>query len=64
MDAALADARTAYAGAQAANDHAAIAAASRDLRYWNARRGSARVVLNSADTTQVLFWQPGDCTSR
>jgi transcription elongation GreA/GreB family factor len=55
IEGALVAARTAYAGAQAENDRAAIAAASRDLRYWNARRGSARIVLNSADTTQVRF---------
>ena len=42
-------------GAQAANDRAAMAAASRDLRYWNTRRGTARIVLNSTDTTQVRF---------
>ena len=55
IDAALAAAQTAYAGAQAANDRAAMAAASRDLRYWNTRRGTARIVLNSTDTTQVRF---------
>ena len=42
-------------GAQAANDRAAMAAASRDLRYWNTRRGTARIVLNSTDTKQVRF---------
>jgi transcription elongation GreA/GreB family factor len=42
-------------GAQAANDRAAMAAASRDLRYWNTRRGTARIVLNSTDITQVRF---------
>jgi transcription elongation GreA/GreB family factor len=55
IDAALAAARTAYAGAQAANDRAAMAATLRELRYWNARRATARIVLNSADATQVRF---------
>ena len=55
INAALAAARTAYAGAQAANDRAAMAATLRELRYWNARRATARIVLNSADATQVRF---------
>ena len=55
IDVALAAARTVYAGAQAAFDRASMAAASRDLRYWNARRATARIVFNSADATQVRF---------
>lgn len=55
IDAALAAARAALARAQMADDRAAMAAASRDLRYWNARRTTARVVPDSSDTTRVHF---------
>jgi len=37
----LATSRTAFAVAEAADDRAAMATASRDLRYWNARRYGA-----------------------
>jgi len=40
-------AREAYAAAQASAHHAALAAAGRDLRYWSARRATARVVRAS-----------------
>lgn len=55
INAALAASRAVYAVAQAGDDRSAMAAASRDLRYWNARHATARIVLNSDDTTQVHF---------
>jgi transcription elongation GreA/GreB family factor len=51
----LGAAREAHAAAHAANDRAAMAQASRDVRYWAARRATARVVLNPTDTTRVRF---------
>ena len=48
LDAALAAARTAYNAAQAGGgitaDRTAMARATRDLRYWSARRASAQLV--------------------
>jgi transcription elongation GreA/GreB family factor len=55
IEGALAASRAAFAVAEATDDHAAMAAASRDLRYWNARRATARIVLDSDDTTHVRF---------
>jgi transcription elongation GreA/GreB family factor len=55
IDSAVAAARAALARAQTADDQAAMAAASRDLRYWNTRRITARVVPNSSDMTRVHF---------
>jgi transcription elongation GreA/GreB family factor len=53
IDAALAEARAAYAAAQARGsieaDRTAMARATRDLRYWSARRASAQVVESPAD---------------
>lgn len=50
---ALAQARVAYAGAQAQGsieaDRTAMARATRDLRYWSARRASAQLVETEAD---------------
>lgn len=43
------------AAAQQANDRGALARIARDLRYWNARRASARLVPPSNDTSQVHF---------
>jgi len=47
IDAALAAARAAYGGAQASGsieaDRTAMARATRDLRYWSARRASAQL---------------------
>jgi len=51
----LAAARDAYATAQASDDREGMAAAARELRYWNARRASARIVPNSDDATHVRF---------
>jgi len=45
----------AYAKAQASADRAALAAAGRDLRYWTARRATARVVPAPADPSEVRF---------
>jgi transcription elongation GreA/GreB family factor len=55
IDAALMAARAALARSRMTNDRAAAAAASRDLRYWNARRTTARVIPNSRDATRVHF---------
>jgi transcription elongation GreA/GreB family factor len=55
IEAKLAAAREAYAAAQASDDHPGMTAASRELRYWNARRATARIVPNSHDATQVRF---------
>jgi len=48
IDAALAEARAAYAAAQAKGDieadRTAMARATRDLRYWSARRASAQLI--------------------
>lgn len=48
IDAALAAARAAYLAAQSGGevgaDRTAMARATRDLRYWSARRGSAQLV--------------------
>jgi transcription elongation GreA/GreB family factor len=55
IEAALEAAGEAYAKAQAAADRSALAAAARDLRYWTARRASARVVTPPADPSEVRF---------
>ncbi len=52
---ALAAASEAYATAQASADRPALAAAGRDLRYWTARRATARVVPDRADRSEVRF---------
>lgn len=53
MEAALASARAAYAAAQAKGDieadRTAMARATRDLRYWSARRATAQLVEMPAD---------------
>jgi len=46
---------TAHKAAIAKNDRAAIAAAQRELRYWNARRSTAKVVEPSTNKTEVQF---------
>jgi transcription elongation GreA/GreB family factor len=55
IEAALEAAGQAYAKAQAAADRSALAAAARDLRYWTARRASARVIAAPRDPTEVRF---------
>jgi transcription elongation GreA/GreB family factor len=52
---ALAAASEAYAAAQASADRAALAATARDLRYWSARRATARVIPAPADHSEVRF---------
>ncbi len=47
--------RDALTEARAANDRAAIARHSRDLRYWTQRRGSAEVVPPPVDQDVVRF---------
>jgi len=53
MDAALASARAAYAAAQSKGDieadRTAMARATRDLRYWSARRATAQLVETESD---------------
>ena len=49
IEQALAAANEAYAAAQGSTDRAAIAAAGRDLRYWSARRATARLVPTPTD---------------
>ena len=53
IEAALASARAAYSAAQAHGsieaDRTAMARATRDLRYWSARRASAQLVETPAD---------------
>ena len=39
----------------AKNDRTAIAATQRELRYWNARRSTAKVVEPAADRSKVQF---------
>lgn len=55
IEAELKRAQEALAAAQAADDREAIARASRDMRYWDARRATAHVVAPNADTSQVRF---------
>lgn len=59
LDAALASAREAYAAAQASGDiqtdRTAMARATRDLRYYAARRASAELIAPSADDGAVTF---------
>ena len=55
IEAALAEARAAHANAVALSDRPATAAAARDLRYWSARRATARIVPASTDLSRVRF---------
>ena len=59
LDAALGEARAAYHAAQAAGDvrtdRGAMAIATRDLRYWSARRASARLVETRPEVDSVQF---------
>ncbi len=59
IDAALAEARAAYAVAQGqadiSSDRTAMARATRDLRYWSARRGSAQLTEPSSEDGVVQF---------
>jgi transcription elongation GreA/GreB family factor len=59
LDDALAQARAAYAAAQSSgdvkSDRTAMARATRELRYYAARRGSARLVEQTPDGDRVMF---------
>lgn len=59
IEAELADARAAYTAAQSAGDvsadRTAMARATRDLRYWSARRASAQLVEPTPDAQVVTF---------
>jgi transcription elongation GreA/GreB family factor len=55
IEAALQSAQKAYAAAQEAGDRAALASASRDLRYWTARRSSAIVIPDPPDNSLIRF---------
>jgi transcription elongation GreA/GreB family factor len=44
-----------HAAAQQAGDKASLARTARDLRYWTARRNSAKVVEPPSDAAQVHF---------
>lgn len=59
IETALAEARAAYAAAQAKGDvsadRTAMARATRDLRYWSARRASAQLVHPPEDHDRVAF---------
>lgn len=58
LEAALAEARAAYAASQTADvkaDRAAMARAARDLRYYAARRASAQLLRPATDGSHVVF---------
>lgn len=59
IEAALAEARAAYAAAQAeggvAADRTAMARATRDLRYWSSRRASAQLTEPEPEPDRVQF---------
>jgi transcription elongation GreA/GreB family factor len=59
IEAELAAARAGYAAAQAvggvAADRTAMARATRDLRYWSARRGTAQLTEPDGGPDKVLF---------
>ena len=62
LDAALAEARAAYGAAQASGgvdaDRTAMARATRDLRYYSARRATAQLVEAPANASVVAFGLP------
>src|SRR3982751_2745963 len=59
IEAELAAARAAYAAAQAdggiSTDRTAMARATRDLRYWSARRASAQLTEPQGAADEVVF---------
>jgi transcription elongation GreA/GreB family factor len=55
LDEAVARSRAALSEAQQRGDRAAIAGASRDFRYFNARRASAELVPQAQDSSTVRF---------
>ena len=48
-------AREAHAAALRGQDRSALSVASRDLRYWSARRATARVIPSATNTAEVRF---------
>jgi len=54
-DAALAESREAFAAAEREGDRAGMARASRDIRYWTARRASAELSEPAAADENVRF---------
>ena len=62
LEEALAAARAAYSAAQASGDieadRTAMARATRDLRYYSARRASARLVEPATDSDTLQFGGP------
>ncbi len=59
IEAALAQARAAYGAAQSSGDvqtdRTAMARATRDLRYWSSRRGSAQLVETDPTSNRLQF---------
>jgi transcription elongation GreA/GreB family factor len=55
LESMLERAREAHAAAIQTQDRLALAVARRDLRYWSARRASARVIPSPANKTEVHF---------
>jgi transcription elongation GreA/GreB family factor len=55
IEAALSAAQEAYADARASRDHEGLSAASRNLRYWTARRSSAVLAPEPEDNSVVRF---------
>lgn len=55
IEAAVVAAQEALVAAQSEGDRSGIASASRELRYWSARRASAHVVAEPEDDRQVRF---------
>jgi transcription elongation GreA/GreB family factor len=55
IETALAEARLVHAAARASSDRALIAAAAREIRYWSARRATARVVPAPGEISEVRF---------
>jgi transcription elongation GreA/GreB family factor len=55
IEIALAEAQRAYGEAQTSGDREALAKAGRDLRYWSARRATARVIPVAPGAATVQF---------
>jgi transcription elongation GreA/GreB family factor len=55
IEAELARLQQEHAAALAASDRAALARATRDLRYWASRRASAQVIVAPPANTRVQF---------
>src|SRR5260370_40566650 len=55
IESALAEAQRAYGEAQTSRDREALAKAGRALRYWSARRATARVIPPAPDSATLQF---------